>query len=72
VGIDGRLEWREWETPDHQKRQTVSVVADTVQFLGSRDAADNGADADGDAGADGELAPVGAAEAADDDEDIAF
>jgi single-strand DNA-binding protein len=33
VAIDGRLEWREWETTDQQKRQAVSVVADTVQFL---------------------------------------
>jgi single-strand DNA-binding protein len=33
VAIDGRLEWREWETADQQKRQAVSVVADTVQFL---------------------------------------
>ena len=33
VAIDGRLEWREWETADLQKRQAVSVVADTVQFL---------------------------------------
>jgi len=33
VGIDGRLDWREWETADQQKRQAVSVVADTVQFL---------------------------------------
>lgn len=29
----GRLEWREWETADEQKRQAVSVVAETVQFL---------------------------------------
>jgi single-strand DNA-binding protein len=33
VGIDGRLEWREWETAEQQKRQAVSIVADTVQFL---------------------------------------
>ena len=33
VAVDGRLEWREWETADGQKRQAVSVVADTVQFL---------------------------------------
>jgi single-strand DNA-binding protein len=33
VAIDGRLEWREWETTDQQKRQAVSVVADTVLFL---------------------------------------
>ncbi len=35
VAIDGRLEWREWETSAQQKRQTVSVVADTVMFLDS-------------------------------------
>jgi single-strand DNA-binding protein len=34
VAVDGRLEWREWET-DQQKRQAVSIVADTVQFLDS-------------------------------------
>jgi single-strand DNA-binding protein len=36
VAVDGRLEWREWETPEGNKRQAVDVVADTVQFLGSR------------------------------------
>jgi single-strand DNA-binding protein len=36
VAIDGRLEWREWEQ-DGNKRQAVDIVADTVQFLGSRD-----------------------------------
>jgi len=35
VAIDGRLEWREWETAEQQKRQAVSIVADTVQFLDS-------------------------------------
>jgi single-strand DNA-binding protein len=33
VAVDGRLEWREWETSEQQKRQAVSVVAETVQFL---------------------------------------
>ena len=37
VAIDGRLEWREWEGQDGNKRQSVEIVADTVQFLGSRD-----------------------------------
>jgi single-strand DNA-binding protein len=37
VAVDGRLEWREWESADHQRRQAVSVVADTVQFLDSPD-----------------------------------
>ena len=36
VAVDGRLEWREWETPEGNKRQAVDVVADSVQFLGSR------------------------------------
>ena len=36
VGVDGRLEWREWEAQDGSKRQAVEVIADTVQFLGSR------------------------------------
>jgi single-strand DNA-binding protein len=35
IAIDGRLEWREWETSEQQKRQSVSVVADTVLFLDS-------------------------------------
>ena len=36
VAIDGRLEWREWEAQDGAKRQAVEVVAESVQFLGSR------------------------------------
>ena len=36
VAVDGRLEWREWESQDGGKRSAVEVVADTVQFLGSR------------------------------------
>jgi single-strand DNA-binding protein len=36
VAVDGRLEWREWETPEGNKRQAVDIVADTVQFLGGR------------------------------------
>ena len=35
VAIDGRLEWREWETSEQERRQAVSIVADTVQFLDS-------------------------------------
>jgi single-strand DNA-binding protein len=37
VGVDGRLDWREWEAQDGTKRQAVEVIADTVQFLGSRE-----------------------------------
>lgn len=70
VAIDGRLEWREWETGEQQKRQAVSVVADIVQFLdsaGERGQADpHGEDTPGGAeGEDGELVGVGAGEDAD-------
>ena len=37
VAIDGRLEWREWEDQNGNKRQNVEIVADSVQFLGSRE-----------------------------------
>ena len=37
VAIDGRLEWREWETPEGHKRQGIDIIADAVQFLGGRD-----------------------------------
>jgi len=56
VGVDGRLEWREWETAEQQKRQAVSIVADTVQFL---DSPRGEREADG-LGGEGELAGVGA------------
>ena len=42
VGVDGRLDWREWEAQDGSKRQAVEIIADTVQFLGSRGDAEGG------------------------------
>ena len=42
VAVDGRLEWREWEAQDGAKRQAVDIIADSVQFLGSRDEASSG------------------------------
>src|SRR5438270_1601580 len=36
VAIDGRLEWSSWET-DGQKRESIDIIADSVQFLGGRD-----------------------------------
>jgi single-strand DNA-binding protein len=42
VALDGRLEWREWEAQDGTKRQAVDIIADSVQFLGSRDDAASG------------------------------
>jgi single-strand DNA-binding protein len=42
VAIDGRLEWREWQDQQGNKRQSIDIIADSVQFLGSRDSAENG------------------------------
>jgi single-strand DNA-binding protein len=43
VAIEGRLDWREWEAKDGSgKRQAVQIVANSVQFLGSRDGGGSG------------------------------
>jgi single-strand DNA-binding protein len=73
VGIDGRLDWREWEDKQTgQKRQAVEIIADSVQFLGSR--GDSGGESQyipsSDVAPDrGDFAPTGAAGA---DDDIPF
>ena len=36
VAIQGRLQHREWQTKDGDKRQTVDIVAERVQFLGAK------------------------------------
>jgi single-strand DNA-binding protein len=55
IGVDGRLDWREWDAQDGTKRQAVEIIADTVQFLGSR--GDGGAEG----GAGNQFVPAGAA-----------
>jgi len=62
VAIDGRLDWREWETQDGNKREAVEVVAESVQFLGGR--------GDGDAGG-GSYVPAGSVAPAQADADFA-
>jgi len=37
VAVDGRLDWREWDAQDGTKRQAIEIIADSVQFLGSRE-----------------------------------
>ena len=64
VGIDGRLEWREWESADQQRRQAVNIVADTIQFLGAPDTARGTEPAPA-----GELEPAAVTAGVDDDED---
>jgi len=78
VAIDGRLEWSQYEV-EGQKRESVDIIAETVQFLGGREDAGNGngfssnvrateSDVPIDTG-DFQTAPVAAASA---DDDIPF
>src|SRR5215212_4538190 len=54
VAVDGRLDWREWEDQNGNKRQSIEIIADTVQFLGSRDGSGQG---NGNGGGGGFTAP---------------
>lgn len=85
VAVDGRLDWREWTDKEGNKRQSVDIIADTVQFLGSRDGGDGGnggyasqsnagnaGNFSQDSGVDqGDFQPVGASSSASED-DIPF
>jgi single-strand DNA-binding protein len=42
VAIEGKLRWRQWETPQGDKRSAVEVIADEVEFLSSRDGGSGG------------------------------
>jgi single-strand DNA-binding protein len=54
VAIEGRLDWREWEAKEGGgKRQAVQIIANTVQFLGSRDGGGSGGGGGGQQGGDG-------------------
>lgn len=74
IAVDGRLEWREWQDKEGNKRQSVDIIADSVQFLGSREGGENGgrftpqSDVPADTG-DFQAAPVGAGGG---DDDIPF
>jgi len=42
IAVDGRLQWREWTDKEGNKRQSVDIIAESVQFLGGREDAGNG------------------------------
>ena len=42
VALDGRLEWREWQDQAGNNRQSIEIIADSVQFLGGRDEGQGG------------------------------
>lgn len=64
--IEGRLQSRSWETQDGQKRSTIEVQADRVQFL------EWGGDREKAPASESESAPPPAAPPAGDDDDIPF
>jgi single-strand DNA-binding protein len=48
VAVEGRLDWSEWEAKDGSgKRSKVEIIANTVQFLGSRDGGGEGGNGNG-------------------------
>jgi single-strand DNA-binding protein len=68
VAVEGRLNWREWEAQDGSKRQSVDIIADTVQFLGSRDAPQSNGVVESDVPVDtSDLEPAAAGAGKDDD-----
>ena len=71
VAIDGRLEWREWEQ-DGNKREAVEIVADSVQFLGSRGDGEGGGGGGGYIPADTPATPAGDFPSSPTDDDIPF
>ncbi|MEX2448497.1 MAG: single-stranded DNA-binding protein [Solirubrobacterales bacterium] len=79
VAVEGRLDWREWEDKEGGKRQSVEVIANSVQFLGSRDSGGNDSgngftprsDTPADT-SDMDAAPAGATGGGNGDDDIPF
>ena len=55
VFVEGRLQSRSWETPDGQKRSTIEVVAQNIQFLGRGKGAGAGASPSASSGRSGEM-----------------
>jgi single-strand DNA-binding protein len=87
VAIEGRLDWREWEAKEGGgKRQAVQIIANTVQFLGSRDGSGGGGGGNGNGGggfsspqsdvpadtSDFDTAPVGGGGGGGSEDDIPF
>jgi len=73
VAVEGRLNWREWEAQDGGKRQSVDIIADTVQFLGSRDAPQSNGVVESDVPADtSDFQEAGVTSGGGKDDDIPF
>jgi len=69
VGVDGRLDWHAWEDDQGSKRSSVSIIAETVQFLGAPPAVSNG-DGGSVAPARQDAAPAASGNGTPDDEEV--
>src|ERR1700756_3092636 len=54
VAVDGRLDWREWQGQDGGKSESVEIVGEAVEVLGSR------GDGGGELGGGNQFVPAGA------------
>jgi single-strand DNA-binding protein len=74
VYVEGRLQTREWEDKEGQKRRTTEIVAQTVQFLGGRGGASGGTGGGGGGGRrpSGGEAAAGSSAPPPPDDDIPF
>jgi len=42
IGVDGKLRWSQWESPQGDKRSKLEVIADDIEFLDSRGGSGSG------------------------------
>ncbi|MGE3974497.1 MAG: single-stranded DNA-binding protein [Bdellovibrionales bacterium] len=71
--VEGRLQTRQWEDKDGQKRYTTEVIAGTVQFLGSREGGASRGGPSNEYGEESQMSPgMGAEPSFDANEEIPF
>ena len=72
VYVEGRLQTREWEAKEGQKRRTTEIVAQTVQFLGGRGGSSGGGSGGGEQRPSGGQTTAGSSAPPPPDDDIPF
>jgi single-strand DNA-binding protein len=70
--VDARADWREWQDQQGNKRQSVTFIADNVQFLGTRDGGSSGASSAPASSPSDTFDPVNAGAGTPADDDIPF
>lgn len=62
IGVDGKLRWREWESPSGEKRSAIDIQADDVSFVGPKSTEQGGPTGRQDAGPSGPIDDLGGEE----------